>query len=136
VKALERLRVDAKREQSDELGIVRVQLAPAPNNDQRSTAPDLLADIGSSTSRTTTEPGRSTSAPTTSFAWRPRRRRRTLHHSDRGSQYTKHRLQPDARHHGIFASFGSLDDAYDNALAESFVDSFKTELIAERVWRT
>jgi transposase InsO family protein len=27
-------------------------------------------------------------------------------------------------------------DAYDNALAESFVDSFKTELIADRVWRT
>ena len=31
---------------------------------------------------------------------------------------------------------GSVGDAYDNALAESFVDSFKTELIADRVWRT
>jgi HTH-like domain/Integrase core domain len=30
----------------------------------------------------------------------------------------------------------SIGDAYDNALAESFVDSFKTELIRDRVWRT
>ncbi len=34
------------------------------------------------------------------------------------------------------ASVGSVGDAYDNALAEGFVDSFKTELIADRVWRT
>jgi putative transposase len=32
------------------------------------------------------------------------------------------------------ASIGSVGDAYDNALAESIVDSFKTELIADRVW--
>jgi len=31
---------------------------------------------------------------------------------------------------------GSVGDAYDNALAESWVDSLKTELIADRVWRT
>jgi len=36
----------------------------------------------------------------------------------------------------VLASVGSTGDAYDNALAESFVDSFKTELIADRVWRT
>ena len=30
----------------------------------------------------------------------------------------------------------SVGDCYDNALAESFVDSYKTELIADRVWRT
>jgi putative transposase len=34
------------------------------------------------------------------------------------------------------ASVGSVGDAFDNALAESFVDSFKTELIADRVWPT
>jgi hypothetical protein len=34
------------------------------------------------------------------------------------------------------ASIGSVGDAYDNAMAESFVDTFKTELIADRVWRT
>lgn len=38
--------------------------------------------------------------------------------------------------HGVLASIGSVGDAYDNAVAESFVDSFKTELIADRVWAT
>jgi putative transposase len=36
----------------------------------------------------------------------------------------------------VLASVGSVGDAFDNAVAESFVDSFKTELIADRVWRT
>jgi len=38
--------------------------------------------------------------------------------------------------HDVLASVGSTGDAYDNAMAESFVDTFKTELIADRVWRT
>jgi transposase InsO family protein len=38
--------------------------------------------------------------------------------------------------HAVLQSVGSIGDAYDNALAESFVDSFKTELTADRVWRT
>src|SRR4051812_39317373 len=37
---------------------------------------------------------------------------------------------------GILASVESVGDAYANAMAESFVDSFKTELIVDRVWRT
>jgi putative transposase len=36
----------------------------------------------------------------------------------------------------VLASVGGAGDCYDRALAESFVDSFKTELIADRVWRT
>jgi putative transposase len=36
----------------------------------------------------------------------------------------------------VLASVGSVGDAYDNALAESFVNRFKTELIADRVWRS
>jgi transposase InsO family protein len=36
----------------------------------------------------------------------------------------------------VLASVGSVGDAYDNAMAESFVDSFKTELIRDRVWRS
>ena len=38
--------------------------------------------------------------------------------------------------HLVLASVGSVGDCYDNALSESFVDSYKTELIADRVWRT
>ena len=58
-----------------------------------------------------------------------------MHHSDRGSQYTSIDYTQELADHGVLASVGSVGDAYDNALAESFVDSFKTELIADRVWR-
>jgi transposase InsO family protein len=59
-----------------------------------------------------------------------------VHHSDRGSQYTSGTYTQTLEDHGVLASVGSVGDAYDNALAESFVDSFKTELIADRVWQT
>jgi len=59
-----------------------------------------------------------------------------IHHSDRGSQYTSIDYGQILDDHGVLASVGSVGDAYDNALAESFVDSFKTELITDRVWRT
>jgi putative transposase len=38
--------------------------------------------------------------------------------------------------HHVLASVGTVGDAYDNALAESFVDTFKTELLKDRVWKT
>lgn len=59
-----------------------------------------------------------------------------IHHSDRGSQYTSIDYTQTLSDHRVLASVGSVGDAYDNALAESFVDSFKTELIRDRVWRT
>jgi putative transposase len=61
---------------------------------------------------------------------------RLVAHTDQGSQYTSedYTQQLDDAH--VLASVGSVGDCYDNALAESFVDSFKTELIADRVWRT
>ena len=59
-----------------------------------------------------------------------------VHHSDAGSQYTSYAFTQVLDDHGVLASIGSVGDAFDNALAESFVDSFKTELIADRVWRT
>jgi putative transposase len=59
-----------------------------------------------------------------------------IHHSDAGSQYTSDAFTQVLDDHAVRASIGSVGDAYDNALAESFVDSFKTELIADRAWRT
>ena len=59
-----------------------------------------------------------------------------VHHSDRGSQYTSIDYTQTLNDHGVLASVGSVGDAYDNAMAESFVDSFKTELIADRSWRS
>jgi putative transposase len=52
------------------------------------------------------------------------------------AQYTSIDYTQTLTDHGVLASVGSVGDAYDNALAESFVDSFKTELITDRVWRT
>ena len=52
------------------------------------------------------------------------------------SQYTELDYTQTLDEQGVLASVGSVGDAYDNAMAESFVDSFKTELIADRVWRT
>ncbi len=57
-------------------------------------------------------------------------------HTDAGSQYTSEDYTQVLDDHRVLASIGSVGDAYDNALAESFVDSFKTELIADRVWKT
>jgi transposase InsO family protein len=59
-----------------------------------------------------------------------------IHHSDAGSQYTSFAFNQVLDDHGVLASIGTVGDAYDNAMAESFVDSFKTELIRDRVWQT
>lgn len=59
-----------------------------------------------------------------------------VHHSDAGSQYTSGDYTQTLTDHRVLASIGTVGDALDNALAESFVDTFKTELIADRVWRT
>jgi putative transposase len=59
-----------------------------------------------------------------------------IHHSDAGGQYLSFDYTQALDDHDVSASIGSVGDAYDNAMAESFVDSFKTELIADRVWRS
>ena len=59
-----------------------------------------------------------------------------VHHSDAGSQYGSFDYSQTLNDHRVLASVGSVGDAYDNALAESFVDTFKTELIRDRVRRT
>ena len=61
---------------------------------------------------------------------------RLVCHSDAGSQYTSMDYTQTLDDHEVLASIGSVGDCYDNALAESFVDSYKTELIADRVWRS
>jgi putative transposase len=59
-----------------------------------------------------------------------------VHHSDAGSQYTSFDYSQTLDDHRVLGSIGSVGDAYDNSLAESFVDTFKTELIRDRVWRS
>jgi putative transposase len=55
-------------------------------------------------------------------------------HSDRGSQYTSMRYTQRLEDLGIAPSVGSVGDAYDNAMAESFVSTFKRELVKGRVF--
>ena len=57
-------------------------------------------------------------------------------HPDRGSQYTSADYTQVIDDHRVLASVGSVGDAYDNAHGRSFVDTFKTELIKDRVWQT
>ena len=57
-------------------------------------------------------------------------------HTDAGSQYTSFDYTQVLDDHEVLASIGTVGDALDNALAESLVDSYKTELIADRVWRS
>ncbi len=60
-----------------------------------------------------------------------------IHHSDAGTQYTSFRLAEHLDAVGIAASIGSVGDAYDNALMESTIGLFKTELIKpQRTWKT
>jgi putative transposase len=58
---------------------------------------------------------------------------RLVAHTDAGSQYTSADYTQVLDDHRVLASIGTVGDAYDNALAESFVDSYKTELIADSV---
>lgn len=59
-----------------------------------------------------------------------------MHHSDRGVQGTSIRYTDRLAAAGVKASVGSVGDSYDNALAESVIGLFKTELVRwEGPWR-
>jgi len=55
-----------------------------------------------------------------------------VHHSDAGSQYTSFRFTQHLIDSGVDASIGTVGDALDNALAESLIGLYKTELIKPR----
>ncbi len=59
-----------------------------------------------------------------------------IHHSDRGAQYALVAFSDRLREAGILPSMGSVGDAYDNAMAESFVATLKTELLHRQAWPT
>jgi putative transposase len=59
-----------------------------------------------------------------------------VHHTDAGSQYTSFAFTHRLVEAGVDPSVGSVGDAYDNALAESQIGLYKTELIRpEGPWR-
>lgn len=59
-----------------------------------------------------------------------------IHHSDRGVQYLAIRYTERLAENGVVSSVGSRGDSYDNAMAESIIGLYKTELVRNRgPWR-
>jgi putative transposase len=65
-----------------------------------------------------------------------RRPSAVIHHSDQGSQYTSIAFGQRCKRLGVRPSMGSVGDAYDNAMAESFFASLECELIDRRSFET
>jgi putative transposase len=59
-----------------------------------------------------------------------------IHHSDQGSQYTSIAFGNRCKQMNVRPSMGTVGDAYDNAMAESFFATLECELIARRKWET
>jgi putative transposase len=59
-----------------------------------------------------------------------------IFHSDRGCQYTSYAFGKRCREAGIMPSMGSVGDAYDNAMAESFFASLERELLSRRSFKS
>lgn len=65
-----------------------------------------------------------------------RRANDVIHHSDQGSQYTSIAFGQRCGKLGVRPSMGSVGDAYDNAMAESFFASLECELIDRRSFKS
>jgi len=59
-----------------------------------------------------------------------------VHHSDQGSQYTSDAFRRRCLELSVERSMGSIGDAYDNAMVESFFATLKCELIHRRCFHT
>lgn len=59
-----------------------------------------------------------------------------IHHSDQGSQYTSIGFGLRCKEAGVRPSMGSIGDAYDNAMCESFFATLECELLERRKFRT
>jgi putative transposase len=60
----------------------------------------------------------------------------TIHHSDRGSQYTSLRFTEHLQHSGLIGSMGRVGSPGDNAMMESFFSTVQHEVLDTRRWKT
>ena len=65
-----------------------------------------------------------------------RRPNNVIHHSDRGCQYTSYAFGKRCQEAGVMPSMGSVGDAYDNAMAESFFATLERELLDRRRFKS
>jgi putative transposase len=70
------------------------------------------------------------------MALQQRKPKGVIHHSDQGSQYTSIAFAQRCEKMGVRPSMGTVGDAYDNAMAESFFATLECELIDRRSWPT
>jgi transposase InsO family protein len=59
-----------------------------------------------------------------------------MFHSDRGTQYASRAFRKGLRRHGMLQSMSRKGECWDNACAETFFKTLKTELIGQRIYRT
>jgi putative transposase len=65
-----------------------------------------------------------------------RQPRNVIHHSDHGCQYTSFRFGRRCKEAGVRPSMGTVGDAYDNAMCESFFGTLECELLDRRRFRS
>jgi len=65
----------------------------------------------------------------------PRPRRRVIHHSDQGTQYTSIAFDLRCKEAGVRPSMGSRGDCYDNAMCESVFATLECKLLDRRQFR-
>ena len=70
------------------------------------------------------------------MAIRERQPSGAIHHSDQGCQYTSYAFGQKCVTAGLRPSMGTVGDAYDNAMAESFFSSLEIEVIARQTFKT
>jgi putative transposase len=68
--------------------------------------------------------------------WQRRPAHGVIHHSDHGSQYTALAFGHRCAEAGIAPSMGTVGDAYDNAITESFFATLECELLQRQAFRT
>jgi putative transposase len=59
-----------------------------------------------------------------------------IHHSDHGCQYTSYAFGKRCQEAGIMPSMGTVGDAYDNAMAESFFATLEREVLSRRRFKS
>lgn len=70
-----------------------------------------------------------------SAVWRRKPKAKVIVHSDQGSQYTSDECRRFVKHHNIEPSMSRRGNCHDNAVAESFFHTLKSERIKRRIYR-
>jgi len=65
-----------------------------------------------------------------------RKPKEVIHHSDHGCQYTSYAFGKRCQEAGIMPSMGTVGDAYDNAMAESFFATLEREVLRRRRFKS